>query len=177
MYFSEPSWLKIACDEEVMGIHEIKTLDLNSSRIIDYIASTPSLAKVPYKVWDKVAKKDVNSGKMMSEVDETSWCGCFVNWCLAKAKMHAPKYTRAKDWLKYGTDLQGEPKLGAVTVLYHRPTKAIGGMTHSGYHVAFYIGGTADKPALLGGNQSDSVCRKHFTTFHVEGYLWPIPAK
>ena len=111
---------------------------------------------------------------MMSEVDETAWCACFVNWCLMKAKMDAPGHSLAGDWRTYGTRLEHKDvKLGAVAVIYHKPTAAMANMTHSGRHVGFYIGGPANSPVILGGNQSDMVCRKQFTGYQVT-YRWPV---
>jgi len=47
-------------------------------------------------------------------------------------------------------------------------------MTTSGYHVGFYVGGPAQFPVLLGGNQSNKVCRRQFIGWNVLAYRWPI---
>jgi uncharacterized protein (TIGR02594 family) len=180
-HIDDPPWIKYACWEEEVDIHEFSGLEDNNPRILEYIATVPRLAQIKYKYsvkyLDKKTKKkltrEIDSGKMMSEVDETAWCACFVNWCLMKANMSPPGYSRAKDWRKYGTSLDPKDlKLGAVAVIFHKPTAATANMTHSGWHVGFYIGGPSDHPVLLGGNQSDMVCRKQVKGDEIF-YRWP----
>jgi uncharacterized protein (TIGR02594 family) len=173
---AEPAWIKIACEEEAKDTQELSGLEQNNPRVLGYMASVPGLATIPYMVYDKTLKKKVPSGKMMGDVDETPWCGCFVNWCLNKAGMKHGG-AQAKAWSTYGEALpDDQPKVGAVAVIYHPPSKATASMTASGYHVAFYIGGPADSPVLLGGNQSNCVCRKQFPApkFTVLAYRWPV---
>lgn len=175
----DPSWIKIACEEELKDTAELRGLDQNNRLVLQYMASVPGLAAIPYMVFDQSLKKKVPSGKMMGDVDETPWCGCFVNWCLKKAGMRHGG-AQAKSWAEYGDELPlDQPKVGAVCVIYHQPSKSTQNMTASGYHVAFYVGGPADSPVLLGGNQSDCVCRKQFKApkFSVQAYRWPVPPK
>jgi uncharacterized protein (TIGR02594 family) len=172
-FIDTPRWLKFACQEEAADIHEYRGLDDNNPRILEYISTVPMLARINYKYFDKKTKKRIDTGRRMSTVDETAWCACFVNWCLMKAEMSAPGHSMAKDWLNYGTRLgDNEPKVGAVAVIYRKPDAATANMTGSGFHVGFYIGGPADGPVLLGGNQSDMVRRKQFKGYKVT-YQWP----
>jgi hypothetical protein len=64
--------------------------------------------------------------------------------------------------------------VGAVAVVQRRPQKKDRSMTTSGYHVGFYVGGPAQFPVLLGGNQSNKVCRRQFIGWNVLAYRWPI---
>ncbi|HET6146634.1 MAG TPA: hypothetical protein VFH68_03825 [Polyangia bacterium] len=170
----EPDWIRIACAEESATVIEMRGIDDNNPRILEYLATVPHLAHAKYMVMDKKLKKKVWTGKMMSEVDETAWCSCFVTWSLKAANMDPPAYSLAKAWKEYGTELAPEEvKVGAVAVIYKEPTKKTANMTHSGFHVGFYIGGPAESPVLLGGNQSDSVCRKQFHGYEV-WYRWPV---
>jgi uncharacterized protein (TIGR02594 family) len=190
-----PPWLKIACQEEDKHVTELRGLEENNQDILKYIGSVPALKDIYMKIpvaladeWTVKGKKrlhktkKVNSGFRMGEVDETAWCGCFVNWCLKQVrdgKDFAPAHSLAADWETYGENLE-EPILGAVTVVHHDVKEGDDGTTSSGFHVAFYAGGPADEPVLLGGNQSDSVCRKQFThpkdaktKWKVLAYRWP----
>lgn len=78
----------------------------------------------------------------------------------------------AKSWSQYGTPIF-QPRVGAITVLRKEASSADASMTSSGWHVAFYIGGPAQAPTLLGGNQKNMVCRKLFKDYPVIYYRWP----
>jgi uncharacterized protein (TIGR02594 family) len=173
----DPIWIKMACEEEAVDIHEFPGLEDSNPRILEYIATVPELAKIKYrysvKYIDKKTKKvltrKIDSGKMMSEVDETSWCACFVNWCLIKANMDAFGHALAGDWRTYGSQLDPKDvKLGAVAVIERTPRS-----DPPKFHVGFYIGGPADNPVLLGGNQRDMVCRRQYHPPRV-WYRWPV---
>ena len=174
-FIDDPPWIKIACQEEATGVHEFRGLDDNNPRILEYIATVPRLARINYKYRDKKDGKIIDTGRKMNTVDETAWCACFVNWCLSKAGIYAAGYSMVEDWKNYGTQIEAtDVKLGAVTVIYHKPTGETASMTQSGWHVGFYIGGPADSPVLLGGNQSDMVCRKQLKG-QVIYFRWPTP--
>jgi uncharacterized protein (TIGR02594 family) len=182
-HIDDPPWIKYACWEEEVDIHEFSGLGDNNPRILEYIATVPELAKIKYrysvKYVDKKTKKEltrkVDSGKMMSEVDETSWCACFVNWCLMKANMGAPGHSLAKDWRTYGAVLDPKDvRVGAVAVIQHEQSAAAKAKKEDPkFHVGFYIGGPADSPVLLGGNQADMVCRRQYKA-HEVWYRWPV---
>ncbi|HKU42667.1 MAG TPA: hypothetical protein VJR89_31125, partial [Polyangiales bacterium] len=97
--YTDPPWLKIACDEKRKNIRELPGLNANNPEILKYIATFPGLARIEY------AAKSANgatSGHKMSEVDETAWCACFVNWCLCQAGKKQGPSAQAKSWLTYG---------------------------------------------------------------------------
>lgn len=177
-----PPWLKIASQEEAKHIHEGKGPDKNNERILQYIAMFPGLAKIEWmetvtemRDGKKITRR-IGSGRMMSEVDETPWCGCFVSWCLAQAGIKKRGYPKAIDWVKekYGTTEQSDaPRVGSIAVVSHPVTRATAPTSRSGYHVGFYVGGPASEPVLLGGNQGDAVSRKQFVKWTVLGYRWP----
>ena len=148
----EPLWIKIARAE--LGIKAIPGYERNSPRILEYVATFPYL---------KEEWADKAHTHRMSEVDETAWCACFVNWCLLRAGKQGGPSAKAEDWLAYGTPLT-IPRVGAITIVYRRPQ----------YHVAFYTGGGQSFITLMGGNQSHAVSEKTYTKYwKVMGYRWP----
>jgi uncharacterized protein (TIGR02594 family) len=157
-----PGWLKIADDEARKGTAELPGLAKNSPRILDYIASYPGLAQIPYRVHAAA------SGHMMGDVDETPWCACFVNWCLLKAGKSRHGTPAAASFRNYGHSVGAVP--GAVTVIYRK----LNVDSATGWHVGFRIGGPYEAPVLLGGNQDNRVCRKQY--FDLEDVVdrWPI---
>jgi len=168
-----PPWIDVARRELASGVEEGKGLDANNPRILEYLSSVSYLADVDYKVKDPKTGKKVSSGKKMGEVDETPWCGCFVNWCLIKAGQPRGPSARAKDWLDYGTKIT-TPRLGAIAVVYHPPGASTAGTTSSGFHVAFHIDGVGDRLTLLGGNQGNKVSERSYKGYWtVQGYTWP----
>ena len=81
----------------------------------------------------------------------------------------------AKSWLDWGSAIQN-PREGSVTVIQkkHGTSDKATGST-SGFHVAFYVSGTATSVRLLGGNQADSVKYSNFllSAWNVKAYRWP----
>jgi len=77
---------------------------------------------------------------------------------------------RARGWTYFGLRLD-TPRLGAIAVVYKKHANAA--TTSSGYHVAFYLGGSKHAPTLFGGNQGNKVCAKQFHGWMVKGYRWP----
>jgi len=112
---------------------------------------------------------------MASEVDETPWCACFVNWCLHRAGQPTNQMNAgAEGWKYFGLSLPlVSPRLGAIAVVRKKPTAAIASTTATGWHVAFYLGGPAMTPTLFGGNQHNSVCAKYFHGWTIVAYRWP----
>jgi uncharacterized protein (TIGR02594 family) len=101
-----------------------------------------------------------------------AWCKIFVNAVLAMADVPV-----VKDWMARSIEhdpnfvrLDG-PAHGAV-VSFWRGTRA-GGLGHTG----FYVGETATRIRVLGGNQSDAVRLAFFPRrgagFGLVGYYWP----
>jgi uncharacterized protein (TIGR02594 family) len=166
---TEAPWLNLAFAE--VGVTEYHGLASNNPRILEYISTFPNLEHIKHMVKDPKTKKKVASGYMMSDVDETAWCSCFVAWCLRGAGQPTPGVTaRADSWLSYGFPLSS-PRLGAIAVVYKKHANAA--TTSSGFHVAFYMDGPALSPSLLGGNQGNKVCAKEFRGWTVKGYRWP----
>jgi uncharacterized protein (TIGR02594 family) len=159
----EAIWLPVAFAEE--GQKEKATLENNNPRILEYLRTLPYLAKLETKQ---------ASGIHLSDVDETAWCACFVNWCLLNSVKSGYPSAKAKDWLKYGRALD-TPVPGAITVVYKTPKTSVDRKTTaSGYHVAFYVSGADASLTLFGGNQRNQVSEKNFAGWEVQGYRWPL---
>lgn len=103
---------------------------------------------------------------MLSQVDETAWCACFVNWCLVQAGETPQEGAGAQTYSSYG---KMNPHTGAICVIRREPFND----SSSGSHVGFFIGGEPKEGyvALLGGNQNNSVCRKWFVGIE-PGNIW-----
>src|SRR5262249_38735356 len=131
----------------------------NNPDVLKYLATAPGLGKIP---------ESKGSSIMMNQVDETAWCACFVKWCLQQAGVSRTQDAGARSWSSFGQPTQH--RLGAIPVIYR---KANDGRA-SGWDGGFWIGGTADGPVLLGGNQSNSVWRKSFYDLERIYYRWPV---
>jgi uncharacterized protein (TIGR02594 family) len=158
--FSRPLWLKLACDEEAAGVKELAGRPSNTPRILEYLATVKDLATVDDVIKTKKADgtKEVKpTGYKLSQVDETAWCACFVNWCLVQAGETPQKGAGAQTYSKYG---RASVETGAICVIKREPFND----SSTGSHVGFYIGGEPREGyvALLGGNQNNRVCRKWF---------------
>jgi uncharacterized protein (TIGR02594 family) len=101
-----------------------------------------------------------------------AWCKIFVNAVLVLAGVAV-----VKDWMARSIErdpnfvrLPG-PAYGALASFW-RGSRASGRG-----HVGFYVGETATRVRVLGGNQSDAVRLSFFprrgTTFGLVGYYWP----
>ena len=88
----------------------------------------------------------------------TAWCGIFCAWCLTKSGVEVggprngvgPMYVNW--WLNYGTEVpvhQRQP--GDLALWLGNP---------SPHHIAM----VGDQEDYIGGNQADTVCRRHFRT-------------
>ncbi|WP_336939336.1 TIGR02594 family protein [Acinetobacter modestus] len=97
--------------------------------------------------------------------DETAWCGTFVAYCMVKADLvrHVPKdFYRAKAWATVGTAIN-KPAYGCI-VVFNR---------NGGGHVGIVVGKDRHGNLMvLGGNQSDAVNIKPFSTSRVIAYRW-----
>jgi uncharacterized protein (TIGR02594 family) len=158
--FTKPLWLKFACDEERAGVKELSGRPRNHPRILEYLATAKGLASVKDTTAIKKpdgSKEQKATGFMLSEVDETAWCACFVNWCLAQAGETPQKGAGAQSYATYG---KGSTATGSICVIKREPFND----SSTGSHVGFYIAGDPREGyvALLGGNQNNSVCRKWF---------------
>ena len=158
--YSDPLWLKLACEEEKAGVKEVGGRPKNNPRILEYLATAKGLASIEDKTTVTNAdgtKEKKETGYKMSEVDETAWCACFVNWCLAQAGETPQKGAGAQTYAQYG---KSSTATGAICVIKREPFSD----SSTGSHVGFYIGGDPREGyvALLGGNQNNCVCRKWF---------------
>ena len=109
-----PEWIKVAGGE--LGTREYNGFDRNNPKVMKYIATVPALKTCWYDKAETIR---------CSDVDESAWCGCFVNWCLRKAGLPGQsgiEAGRARKWVNHGTR-QKEPTYGAITVITDKDTK------------------------------------------------------
>jgi len=97
--------------------------------------------------------------------DEVPWCAAFVGACLERAGQEATGSLLARSYLDWGKGLEA-PRFGAVAVLTRGANPRAG-------HVGFWVGETADKVFLLGGNQSDAVTVSGYAKSRLLGFRWP----
>jgi uncharacterized protein (TIGR02594 family) len=116
----------------------------DNPRIVEYLRST-------------------NLAASHASQDETHWCSGFVNWCVERAGMEGTDSAWARSWLNWGKKL-ATPKRGCITVFKRGADSG---------HVAFYIGETATKIKVLGGNQSDAVSISEYKKSDFLGYRVP----
>ena len=151
-------WLAIARGE--LGQKDLPGPAANL-RILEYIATYPSLAQIPG-----------GYGLPMSQSDDTTaWCACFVHWCLLRTGQKGGEGSAdasALSWASYGTVLK-KPKPGAITVIVHGPNSSSPGQ----HHVGFWLDGTKNAPRLLGGNQGNAVSEATFPNSSVVAWVWP----
>lgn len=104
--------------------------------------------------------------------DETSWCSCFVNWCLGQVGIAGTKHPRARSWLRWGLGRRiPGPRFGAIAVLTRSSDHSLA-ETGKG-HVAFLWQEIGESLYLLGGNQSDAVKIQPYKKSNLLMYLWP----
>lgn len=95
--------------------------------------------------------------------DEVPWCAAFVGAVLENVGYRSTRSGLAKSYANYGESL-GAPVLGCIVVFTRK----------GGGHVGFVVGKDKDGNLfVLGGNQSDEVNIKKFTTKNVVAYRWP----
>lgn len=170
-----PKWIQIAGKE--LGVREHSGSGDTNSRVKTFISSVPALRNV----WHNKRKRI-----RASDVDETAWCGCFVNWCLQQAGLEGHPGIdagRARKWVDHGTKLpRTEPRYGAITVVYTKVTDRKTRKTKGTHHVGFYVGMKRNAVVLLGGNQENSnhlrrlgggVTVSRFPGWTVKGHAWP----
>lgn len=95
--------------------------------------------------------------------DETPWCAAFVGGCLEVSGIRSTRFESAKSYLDWGFRLN-MPCLGCIVVFSRQ----------GGGHVGFVVGkDTQGQLLVLGGNQSDAVNIRAFSTDRVTDYRWP----
>ena len=100
--------------------------------------------------------------------DTTPWCAAFARWCLDQAGINTQGITgRAKSFSEASSmERIDKPTHGCICV-FHRPPRPTSG------HVGFFDGMKGGSIRLLGGNQSDAVNIKGYSTNRLVGFYWP----
>lgn len=149
---AEPAW--VARARSYIGLQE-KVGPLHEAQIVEFFA---------------------DSGNEWVKDDETAWCGAFVAAMFVRAgrpDVRPPgekaNALRARKWLEVGTEVLS-PALGDL-VIFSR------GSANSGQgHVGFFVGETADKIKVLGGNQSNSVSIASYAKSRLLGFRRVVEA-
>jgi uncharacterized protein (TIGR02594 family) len=102
--------------------------------------------------------------------DETAWCAAFVGACLERAGIRSTRSLMARSYVKFGTDLKLQPRVGAIGVIPRGADKRFG-------HVFFIDGWTETHVIALGGNQSNAVTRMRVERSKLIYVGWPEPPK
>ena len=109
--------------------------------------------------------RDIKRGGIKD--DETPWCAAFVGAALENVGIQSTRFEGARSYLEWGEKLD-KPIYGCIVVFTR----------NGGGHVGFVVGKTENGNLLvLGGNQSDAVNVKAFSTERVTGYRWPVGYK
>lgn len=104
--------------------------------------------------------------KLFWNDDETPWCASFVGSCLEDAGIKSTRSGLARSYENWGQPCGAIP--GAIVVFWRGSRSSIYG------HVGFVTGRDQHGNIMvLGGNQSDAVNIKPFSTDRVVGYRWP----
>ena len=135
-------WLAVACSQ--VGVKEI----VNGSahpRVLEYLATVDDLSTID--------KHDTTG---------TSWCSCFINWCVDQVGIHGTNSAAAQSWRSWRNGKEADcvkpgsqtaAKVGDIAVW----ERVAPGDWHG--HVSIFIAydqGT-DRLCVLGGNQSNAV--------------------
>lgn len=114
------------------------------------------------KAVDQMWRDNKMSG-LVGTAKTVPWCAGFVNAMLERSGIRSTRSDSSKSYIDYGVKLS-EPKYGCVVVFSRK----------GGGHVGFCVGKTKDGNLLiLGGNQSDAVNIKSFSTDRVIAYRYP----
>lgn len=80
--------------------------------------------------------------------DATPWCGLFMGVCAKRGGFpYDSELLSSLAWAKWGDHVNGNNAMLGDTLIFIRP---------GGGHVAFYIGESADKFLVFGGNESNT---------------------
>lgn len=100
---------------------------------------------------------------LVGTAGKVPWCAGFVNAMLERAGIRSTRSDSSRSYLAFGDQLT-EPAYGCIVIF----TRTGGG------HVGFVVGKTeSNQLMVLGGNQSDAVNIKAFSSNRVIGYRWP----
>lgn len=109
--------------------------------------------------------KDIKRGGIKD--DETPWCAAFVGAMLERSGIRSTRFESAKSYETWGYKLTS-PVYGCIVTF----------IRNGGGHVGFVVGmSPAGDLMVLGGNQSDAVNIKAFSTDRVTSYRWPFPTE
>lgn len=102
--------------------------------------------------------------------DEIAWCAGFVGGILEMCGLRSTRSGMARSYAQSEFFRKiSKPVVGCIVVFWR------GSKTGTLGHVGFYAGEDQYKNIMvLGGNQSDAVNIKPFSTDRVLGYYWPI---
>ena len=95
----------------------------------------------------------------------TPWCAAFVNAVLKEAGIKGTGSNLARSFLRWGVPVEGTPELGDI-IVFKRGNSSWQG------HVGFVCGVDSNddtRITVLGGNQSDKVCKARYDTDHCLG--------
>lgn len=95
----------------------------------------------------------------------TAWCAAFVNAIEKQCGRKGTGKLNARSFLDYGAPVK-EPQVGDICV-FRRGSSSWQG------HVAYFIAIEDEGILVLGGNQGDSVCYKHYSKDALLGYRRP----
>lgn len=95
--------------------------------------------------------------------DDIPWCALFINACLDEVGLKGTGSLAAKSFEAWQLALT-TPSLGAILVF----TRAGGG------HVGFYLGETATRYRVRGGNQSNAVTDTWIDKARLTAIRWPL---
>lgn len=137
----EPVWLTIARAE--LGVREIGSTS-DDPRISEYHRATG----------------------LTASLDQVTWCGSFVNWCMLQAGIPGTNNASARSWAHWGQPLD-EPCLGCVAVF----SDATHGNATIG-HVAFFLERAGDEVHVLGGEYGTGVRISSRAANDLIGYRW-----
>lgn len=143
---NKPIWMAIA--QTKLGLKEVPGPKANLA-IVEFLKST-------------------NIGHPADLSDETAWCSAYVNWVIQEARKLAPEIDRETDsaaalsWALWGQELE-YGCYGCIVVMT-RP---------GGHHVGFYVSEDDAGVLVLGGNQGDQVCYRHFPWDMITNFRWP----
>lgn len=192
-----PPWIAQAWKEKEMGVKESYGGAKNHPRILQYIRQSGYTLKVGFddnpdhanvkRILAAAEKADARrekngkdaiwessfAGKTLGDVDETPWCGYFVQWCMSAAGYGKHKYFgSAKAWKTFGTQIGTSPsegKYGAICVIRHYDKSR----TPSGYHVGFFLEALPNGVRMLGGNQNNRVKVSDYKNKAGYWLMWP----
>lgn len=88
--------------------------------------------------------------------DETAWCAAFVGAMLHRAGLPKTGQLNARSYLELGTPIERKDAQEGDIVIFSRGSSSWQG------HVGFFVQDNGDTITVLGGNQSNAVCRRAY---------------